>query len=121
MKNLKKMYESFKKDGNVDVLFVPDYPFDPEEFAYQVIREEIKMGMIDTSEINIKNTDMKWYSSDLGDANDDGKTNVRDCAFIASALAKGNAESLPPVADYNLDGSRDVRDAAAISKDLARK
>ena len=119
VKNLKKMYESFKKDGNVDVLFVPDYPFDPEEFAYQVIREEIKMGMIDTSEINIKNTDMKWYSSDLGDANDDGKTNVRDCACIANALSKGKAASLPDKADYNQDTQKNVRDAANLSDDLA--
>ena len=57
----------------------------------------------------------------LGDANGDSITNVRDCAFIASALATGKADSLPNTADYNKDGKKNVRDAAAISKDLASK
>ena len=60
-------------------------------------------------------------TDDLGDANDDGKTNVRDCACIANALANGEAESLPEKADYNLDTRKNVRDAASLSKDLAEK
>ncbi len=56
-----------------------------------------------------------------GDANDDGKLNVRDCAFIASALAKGLADTLPKSADFNGDGKINVRDAAAIAKVLAEK
>ena len=57
----------------------------------------------------------------IGDANGDSITNVRDCAFIANALSKGKAETLPEAADYNKDGKKNVRDAAAISKDLASK
>ncbi len=53
------------------------------------------------------------------DANGDGKTNVRDCAFIAAALAKGEGDTLPASADFNGDGKVNVRDAAAIAKALA--
>ncbi len=55
-----------------------------------------------------------------GDANGDGKVNVRDAAFIAGSLAKGNADALPDEADYNGDGKKNVRDAAAIASDLAK-
>lgn len=55
----------------------------------------------------------------LGDANSDGKLNVRDCAFIASKLAQGKAKELPKQSDYNLDDKINVRDAAAIAKKLA--
>ncbi len=54
-----------------------------------------------------------------GDANKDGKVNVRDAAAIASALAKNDISSLPSVADYNGDGKINVRDAAAIASFLA--
>lgn len=54
-----------------------------------------------------------------GDANDDGYVNVRDCAFIANALAKDLADTLPQTADFNDDGKINVRDAAAIAKFLA--
>ena len=57
----------------------------------------------------------------IGDANNDGTVNVRDCALIASSIANGKADSLPDTADYNKDGKKNVRDAAAISKDLASK
>lgn len=55
----------------------------------------------------------------LGDANEDGVLNVRDCALIASKLAKELVNELPGYSDYNGDGIIDVRDAAAISRDLA--
>lgn len=55
-----------------------------------------------------------------GDANGDGKLNVRDCAFIASALAKGQGSTLPLAADFNEDGKTNVRDAAAIASYLAK-
>ena len=63
----------------------------------------------------------KTATNIVGDANSDNFVNVRDSAFIANALASGNAESLPNTADYNKDGKKNVRDAAAISKDLASK
>lgn len=54
-----------------------------------------------------------------GDANGDGSVNVRDCAYIASALAKGNADILTEDADFNGDGKVNVRDAAALANNLA--
>lgn len=56
----------------------------------------------------------------LGDANLDKKVNVRDCACIANALAKGTVADLPQKnSDYNQDGTINVRDAAALAKDIA--
>ncbi|MGN0614110.1 MAG: leucine-rich repeat protein [Porcipelethomonas sp.] len=54
-----------------------------------------------------------------GDANEDGKVNVRDAAFIAHKLAQGKSDELPECADYNGDEIINVRDAAAIAKFLA--
>ncbi len=57
----------------------------------------------------------------IGDANDDGKVNVRDAAYIAKMLATGQGSKLPASADFNGDGKVNVRDAAAIAKYLAQK
>jgi len=57
----------------------------------------------------------------LGDANLDGKVNVRDCAFIAQALANGNGDELPVNADFNEDEKKNVRDAAALASYLSKK
>lgn len=54
-----------------------------------------------------------------GDANEDDTVNVRDCATIAEALAKGKGNTLPDSADFNDDSKIDVRDAAAIASALA--
>ena len=54
-----------------------------------------------------------------GDANGDTIINVRDCAFIASALAAGTNDKLAKSADFNGDGVVNVRDAAAIANYLA--
>ena len=58
-----------------------------------------------------------------GDANGDGKTDARDCAYIASLLAKANYNkyNLTDDADFNKDGKKDIRDAAALSRALAKK
>lgn len=55
-----------------------------------------------------------------GDANEDGKVNVRDCAYIANMISKGQSNALPTSADYNDDGTCNVRDAAALARDIAR-
>ena len=55
-----------------------------------------------------------------GDANMDGKVDVRDCAFIAKMLAAGKGKDLPAIADFNGDNKVDVRDAAAIARSLAK-
>ncbi len=56
-----------------------------------------------------------------GDANADGKLNVRDAAFIASCLAKGErfAGFDKMCADKNKDKKADIRDAAEIARELA--
>ena len=54
-----------------------------------------------------------------GDANNDGKLNVRDAAYIAKMLAMGKTDELPTTSDFNGDGKINVRDAAAIAKYLA--
>ena len=56
-----------------------------------------------------------------GDANLDGKVDVRDCAYIARMLAKGQGDKLPDNADFNDDGEKNVRDAAAIARYLANR
>ena len=55
-----------------------------------------------------------------GDANGDGKVDVRDAAFIANQLALGKEAALPDAADFNEDGKVNVRDAAAIASYLAK-
>ncbi len=75
-----------------------------------------------TKGITLTVTDKPIVNDDflLGDANLDKKVNVRDCAAIASALAKGTTDTLPDKeSDYNKDGKINVRDAAAIASALA--
>ena len=55
----------------------------------------------------------------LGDANNDGNVNVRDCAFIANAIAQ--KKSLPDNADHSEDGNVNVRDAASLARLLAER
>ncbi|MGN0613508.1 MAG: dockerin type I repeat-containing protein [Porcipelethomonas sp.] len=54
-----------------------------------------------------------------GDANLDGKLNVRDAAYIAKMLSEEMGEKLPDTADYNQDSVINVRDSAAIAKYLS--
>jgi len=57
----------------------------------------------------------------LGDANGDGKLDVRDAAFIAYNLAMRIPIDLDtnPAADFNGDGKVTVADAAAITRQIA--
>lgn len=57
----------------------------------------------------------------LGDANDDGKFDIRDAAFIARKVAQRKYKDLPEKADYNNDNKIDIRDAAAIARAIARR
>lgn len=56
------------------------------------------------------------FAAVKGDVTGDGVVNVRDAAYIATALAKGN--SIDSIGDYNGDGTVNIRDAAAIAKML---
>lgn len=59
----------------------------------------------------------------IGDANQDGKINVRDCATIARAMAEKSKYSelikCEICADYNGDGAVNVRDAAQLANAIA--
>lgn len=56
-----------------------------------------------------------------GDANDDGRLNVRDAACIARMMSRGSTDQLPKTADFNGDGKVNVRDAAAIANTMSMK
>ncbi len=56
----------------------------------------------------------------LGDADGDNELTVRDCSFIALAIAQGRNSDLSDSADFNKDGEVNVRDAAAIANTLAQ-
>jgi len=60
-------------------------------------------------------------TASLGDANNDGKVNVIDAAYIARILAKLQIIDVKdnPAADFNGDGKVTVSDAAAIARYLA--
>ena len=99
------------------------------QYSYNVLAgEELKIEkVIDNvkDENNVINNkyDMFFTISDalVGDANLDGKVDVRDCAYIAKMLAQRDTEKLPKNADFNGDGKVDVRDEAAIARLLAKK
>lgn len=58
----------------------------------------------------------------FGDANNDGKFNVRDAAYVARHIASGTTEELDMYfADYNSDGRIDVRDCAKMAHDITAK
>lgn len=57
----------------------------------------------------------------LGDANGDGKFNIRDAAFLAAKLSRGESITIVdnPAADYNKDDKVNIRDAAKMASNLA--
>lgn len=54
-----------------------------------------------------------------GDANNDGKMNIRDAAIISKMVSQSKGIELPVDSDFNGDGKVDIRDAAAIAKSLS--
>ncbi len=56
-----------------------------------------------------------------GDADCNGKFNIRDAAFIAISCAKNERDYIPEWADFNKDGACNIRDAAAIAIYLAKR
>ena len=112
-----RLYITYGEDVDteemVDILYSLYREFELEPFTYGTFGSLVVAG----AALNSAGEEDMLF----GDANGDGKFNVRDCAFIAGSLAKGDGEKLPPVADYNLDSKKNIRDAAAISKDLASK
>ena len=85
----------------------------------------ISRGSVATSEDTIVNwldkLNLKFVRSIPGDADQDGRLNVRDAAFIARKLAERKSDELPETADFNEDGIVNIRDAAAIAIYLAKQ
>ena len=127
----------FCEDNNIiyaTVNIIYDYDYAPAQIGITIgsMDKEIQNSISDSihrfaeeQNIDMQGVKIVRYlkgsaiSDNLGDANGDSITNVRDCALIASSIASGKADSLPDTADYNKDGKKNVRDAASISKDLA--
>lgn len=64
---------------------------------------------------------LNFSYADYGDANCDGKLNIRDATYIQKTLAKvvEANELSTAVSDYNGDGKVTIKDATAIQKQLA--
>ena len=75
-------------------------------------------GVIKTFDGSITIADKSYV---FGDANEDGKMNVQDAAFIAAKLARGQGSQICYLADYNEDNKINVVDAAKIARKLAGK
>lgn len=74
---------------------------------------------------NAKNIDFEAAESYiLGDADGDGKFNVRDCSWLARQIANGNVEGnkvngvVNEAADYDKSGSINVRDVSSMARAL---
>ncbi|MGN0614309.1 MAG: dockerin type I domain-containing protein [Porcipelethomonas sp.] len=74
------------------------------------------MTAISASALGIVSADV---SGARGDANQNGTTDIRDCAYIARMLAEGKGDALPENADYNLDGKANVSDAANLARAIS--
>ena len=96
-------------DAPLQIIHVQEYMKDTTYLTPHVTQGTVTVGAGGNTD------DILW-----GDANLDGKVNVRDAAYIAKLLATGKGDTLPINADYNRDDKKNVRDAAAIAKALAK-
>ncbi len=116
---------SYDSDNNLPIDFETlkvTIDKDTEEGTYPInITIEEVLDMDENAKFTVFNGSVTIKSDPVvkGDANGDGKLNVRDCAFIASKLSTGKTAELPKQSDYNVDGKINVRDAAAIAKKLS--
>lgn len=82
------------------------------------------MTVKNIDETKVQYTMVEMPASYLGDPCGGDGINVRDCAYIAHEIAKGEKIDIAGdnrgrnVADFNFDGVVNVRDAAAIAKYL---
>lgn len=122
IKNIDKMNLSDELQNKFD-LWVSTITYNGLTLSGNENADEIKQYAKGRGFLNMKYSPITYNNYVLGDANNDGKVNVRDAAFIASSIAKGIQISPieNPAADYNLDGKVNVRDAAAIASSLSGK
>ena len=104
---------SIHKSGSMDSKTGVFYPIDSEDYHQGDVYGEADICSKCGVAANFKSAAV------LGDANNDNELNVRDCSFIAQALANRKGDTLPESADYNKDGKKNVIDAMEIAKYLA--
>lgn len=122
IKNIDKMNLSADLQNKFD-LWISTITYNGLTLSGNENADEIRQYAKGREFLNMKYSPIANNNYILGDANNDGKLNVRDAAFIASSIAKG-IKINPienPAADYNLDGKVNVRDAAAIASKLSGK
>lgn len=90
-------------------------------YQFAVIGSEqiITTSVSDTESSVTTTTSVTVVEEINGDATGDSKLDVRDCAFIASAIANGISYELSEISDFNNDDIVNIRDAAAIARFLA--
>lgn len=122
IKNIDKMNLSNELQNKFD-LWVSTITYNGLTLSGYEKADEIRQYAKGREFLNMKYSPISNANYILGDANNDGKLNVRDAAFIASSIAKGIQISPieNPAADYNLDEKVNVRDAAAIASSLSGK
>jgi hypothetical protein len=102
--------KSFIKDSDRFVHVIRDFDEDGMPSYY--------MPDIHDASVVVSNEQEIWLR---GDANSDGKLDVRDSAYIARMLAQAKGTILPPWSDFNMDSKVNVRDAAMIARFLASR
>lgn len=93
---------------------------EPGKYPVNIVIEDIKGANSKKVTVFSGSVTIKDEPAVKGDANEDGRLTVRDCALIANKLSKGKVSELPSHTDFNSDGKINVRDAAAIAKSLAK-
>ncbi len=92
-----------------------------KESVEQVVEETTEAVEEETIETVAEPVEILADEATPSDAPATDRISVRDCAVIASAVAKGNVSELEEDFDFNDDGKINVRDAAAIASYLADK
>ncbi len=92
---------------------------DSDDLGRKALNEFMTEKRIDQSIVTILCLEVGIADVISCDVNNDGETNIRDCAVIARELANGRGKELPASADYNNDGIVNIRDAAGLAKYLS--
>ncbi len=97
----------------------------PGKYPINISVEDVENATNETIPLSVYSGSItikeKYQPKVIGDANDDGKLNIRDAAFIAIMCASGTRDKIPSWADFNGDGQLNIRDAAAIAIAMARR
>ena len=106
-------------NGNSDEDITKEFSVDTSSVLISGTKDKVTVSKDSDGDGNFDTEVTDQNEAVIGDANGDGKLNVRDAAYIAKMLAQGKSKDLPTNSDFNGDGKVNVRDAAAIAKHLA--